>query len=104
MLSLQSTGDALIIGVMADSSSMRVDKWLWVSRLCKTRTAAQRLIASGYFRLNGETMTKSHRHIQQGEVLTFPHGSEVKVVRIIALAPKRVGASEARSLYEELTP
>ena len=92
---------------MADSSSMRVDKWLWVSRLCKTRAAAQRLIASGYFRLNGEIMTKSHRHIQQGEVLTFPHGNHgkvVKVVRVLALAPKRVGASEARSLYEELTP
>ena len=38
------------------------------------------------------------------DVLTFAKGPHTKVIRIIALAKRRGPASEAQTLYEDLSP
>ena len=83
---------------------LRLDKWLWFARFYKTRANATRAIASGRFRLDGEVMSKPHRAALPGQVLTFIQGERVRVVKIIALGARRGPASEAITLYEDMSP
>ncbi|MGC6497265.1 MAG: RNA-binding S4 domain-containing protein [Candidatus Puniceispirillaceae bacterium] len=83
---------------------LRLDKWLWFARFYKTRANATRAIASGRFRLDGAVMSKPHRAALPGQVLTFIQGERVRVVKIIALGTRRGPASEAITLYEDMSP
>jgi len=84
--------------------TMRIDKWLWSARFFKTRAEAQRLVTSGRLRLDGEPMSKPHRQIKPGDVLTFPKAEDVRVIKIVAMATRRGPAAEAATLYEDLAP
>lgn len=84
--------------------SLRVDKWLWQARFFKSRSLAQRMLDAGRLRINGNRVTKSHASVSSGDVLTFPKGPHVRVIRILALGSRRGPASEAAELYEDLAP
>jgi len=85
-------------------ASLRLDKWLWHARFCKSRTLAARLAAAGKVRIAGAPVFKAHQGVKPGDVLTFPLGPHVRTVRILALGERRGPASEARGLYEDLAP
>ena len=85
-------------------SAVRLDKWLWYARFFKTRSLATKLVASGKLRLNGEVMSKPHRHIQTGQILTFAQANHIRVIQIDAVATRRGPASEAAELYTDLSP
>jgi ribosome-associated heat shock protein Hsp15 len=89
---------------MTGEASLRLDKWLWYARFFKTRALATKAISGGRFRLDGEVMSKPHRAAQPGQVLTFMKGDRVRVIRIVALGSRRGPATEAVSLYEDLSP
>ena len=86
------------------AESLRVDKWLWYARFFKSRTLAARLCASRRLRINGTTVTKPHHALKAGDVLTFPLGRHIRVIRVSALGARRGPATEARTLYEDLEP
>lgn len=79
---------------------LRLDKWLWYARFHKSRTLAAAVCAGGRIRLNGTPVTRAHQMVKPGDVLTFPYGKEIRVVRIVALGERRGPALEARTLYE----
>jgi len=83
---------------------LRLDKWLWYARFFKTRAIASKTITAGRFRLDGEVMSKPHRHAVIGQVLTFVQNENVRVIKILALATRRGPATEAALLYEDLAP
>ncbi|MGZ8410200.1 MAG: RNA-binding S4 domain-containing protein [Hyphomicrobium sp.] len=83
---------------------MRIDKWLWFSRLFKSRTVAAALCQSGRLRINGVIVQKAHQGLKPGDVLTFPKADYIRVIRVIALGSRRGPAPEAQSLYEDLDP
>ena len=83
---------------------LRLDKWLWYARFFKTRAMASRAIAGGRFRLDGEVMSKPHRAANIGQTLTFVLGTNVRVIKILAIGRRRGPASEAVLLYEDLAP
>ena len=83
---------------------MRLDKWLWQTRFFKTRALAARTVQDGRVRLDGETTTKPHRAVGEGDVLTFAQGHSVRVVRILGLPVRRGPAPEAQALYEDMSP
>lgn len=87
-----------------DTKALRLDKWLWYARFFKTRNIATRLIASGKLRLNGEVMSKPHRAAIVGQVLTFVQQNDVRVIEIAALGHRRGPATEAVTLYNDLSP
>ena len=89
---------------MNDTETMRIDKWLWAARFFKTRGEAQKVVVGGHLRLDGDTMSKPHRQVRVGNVLTFAKGEDVRVVRVLAMAERRGPASEAQELYEDLAP
>ena len=83
---------------------MRLDKWLWQARFFKTRALAAKVVQDGRVRLGGEATGKPHRAVGEGDVLTFPQGHSVRVVRILGLPTRRGPAPEARALYDDLSP
>jgi ribosome-associated heat shock protein Hsp15 len=84
------------------SESIRIDKWLWHARFCKTRGLAQAKAAQGSIRLNGRRIEKPSASVKVGDVLTLPAAGKVMSLRILALGLRRGPAEEAQSLYEAL--
>src|SRR5690606_23820911 len=82
----------------------RIDKYLWHARLAKTRGAAQKLAVSGRVRVNRERNESASRPVRPGDVLTVALDAGIRVLRIVALGSRRGPASEARLLYEDLSP
>jgi len=86
------------------SPIQRLDKWLWYARFFKSRSLATRFCASGRLRINGAVAGKAHHPLRVGDVLTFPKGPFIRVVRVRDLGRRRGPAVEARTLYEDLDP
>ncbi len=83
--------------------ALRMDKWLWQARFFKTRALASRICTAGRVRVNGIKISKAHFGVRPGQVLTFPQGRRIRVVRVIALGVRRGSAKEASLLYEDLS-
>ena len=81
---------------------LRLDKWLWQARFFKTRTLAAQLIGKRRLRINSAVVTKAHYRVRPGDVLTFPQGLQIRVVRVLAIGTRRGPASEAQTLYEDV--
>ncbi|RMF33507.1 MAG: RNA-binding S4 domain-containing protein [Alphaproteobacteria bacterium] len=82
---------------------MRLDKWLWQARFFKSRALSAGIIGKGRVRLNGQRVTKPATQVRPGDVLTFPQGRTIRVVRLLALGVRRGPAQEARALYHDLS-
>lgn len=93
---MEATGD--------NPGGQRIDRWLWFTRLLKSRTLAAALVASGKMRVNGERSAKPSRLVRPGDVLTFPLGDHIRVVKVLAPGTRRGPAPEARALYDDMAP
>lgn len=84
---------------------MRLDVWLDVSCLFKTRSEAQKAVRGGKVEVNGQSGTKPHRDIKEGDEIeiTRPLGRRQRIV-VRGLAEQHIPKPEARQLYEDITP
>jgi ribosome-associated heat shock protein Hsp15 len=84
--------------------SVRLDVWLDVACLFKTRSEAQRACKGGKVALNGHSV-KPNRELRIGDVLeiTRPLGRRQRVV-VRGLAEQHIAKAAARLLYEDTTP
>lgn len=89
---------------LAAATEQRIDKWLWCARFFRSRTLAAKACHDGRIRVSGQAAAKAHHAVKVGDVLTFPLGPNIRVVRVMALAMRRGPPAEARSLYQELAP
>lgn len=88
---------------MSESDEVRrLDTWLFFARFFKSRSLAGEAIARGRVRINTAVVKKTHYRVRPGDVLTFPQGNRIRVVRVLAVGERRGPASEAQTLYEEL--
>ncbi|MFV0491633.1 MAG: RNA-binding S4 domain-containing protein [Pseudorhodobacter sp.] len=81
---------------------IRLDKWLWQARFCKTRAIAAALVGSGRVRINGQKVAKAAHQVAPGDVLTLPLEGQVRLIRVLAPGHRRGPAVEARALYHDL--
>ena len=83
---------------------VRLDIWLDVVCLYKTRSEAQRACKLGQVRVNG-VVAKAHREVKVGDelILQRPMGRRQTLV-VSALADTHVAKAVARTLYEDRTP
>ena len=86
------------------AGSLRLDKWLWFTRVIKSRTLAAGLIEAGKARVNREKVAKPSHGVRPGDVVTLTVGQRVRVLEVAALGTRRGPASEAALLYNDLTP
>lgn len=84
--------------------ALRLDKWLWYARFCKSRSLATKLCKLGRVRVNRQIVQKPHYEVRPGDVLTFPLGKRVRVIEVVALGQRRGPAAEAQALYTDLAP
>jgi ribosome-associated heat shock protein Hsp15 len=85
-------------------TEVRLDVWLDVSCLFKTRSEAQRACKGGKVDVNGQP-GKPHRTIRSGDeiVISRELGRRQTVV-VLSLAERSVPRADARLLYEDRTP
>ncbi|WP_375689851.1 RNA-binding S4 domain-containing protein [Pseudooceanicola sp. LIPI14-2-Ac024] len=81
---------------------LRVDKWLWQARFVKSRSLAAALATGGHVRVNGAKIAKASHGVGAGDVLVFPQGNRIRMVRVLALGLRRGPATEAQALYDDL--
>ena len=83
---------------------LRLDIWLDVACLFKTRSDAQRAIKGGKVDVNGQS-AKPHREVKPGDVLeiTSTLGRRQRVV-VLGTTDRHIPKAEARLLYQDTTP
>jgi ribosome-associated heat shock protein Hsp15 len=79
---------------------MRVDKWLWVARLVKTRQLAVEAVTGGRVHVNGQRV-KPSKEVKPGDELELTVGPVRRTVIVRGIAARRGPASEAQELYDE---
>ena len=83
---------------------MRLDLWLDISCLFKTRSEAQKACKGGKVDVNGHA-AKPHREMRIGDVVEIsrPYGRKQRVI-LRGFAEQHVAKTLARELYEDVTP
>lgn len=71
--------------------SLRLDKFVWFVRLCKTRTLATELVQKGKIKLNGN-QTKASKEVKIGDTVSIIKNNAVFSYKIKDLLDRRVGA------------
>ena len=84
---------------MTENAKQRLDKWLWFSRMTKTRALAVEMIANGYVRVNGTRTGQAAKRVGHGDVLTIALEHRVIVLEIKGCSSRRGPYSEASQLY-----
>jgi ribosome-associated heat shock protein Hsp15 len=84
--------------------SVRLDVWLDVACLYKTRSEAQRACQGGKVEVNGHN-AKAHRQLSVGDELRLsrPYGRK-QTVTVVGLADRHLPKVEAKALYLDTTP
>jgi ribosome-associated heat shock protein Hsp15 len=88
------------MNTQANSSAVRIDKWLWAARFFKTRSLATDAVDSGKIRLNGERI-KPARGVKIGDRLDIDNGATEWEVMVRGLSDVRGSAPAAQALYDE---
>jgi ribosome-associated heat shock protein Hsp15 len=84
--------------------TVRLDVWLDVACLYRTRSEAQKALKNGRITVDGQP-AKAGRLVRAGDALVIlrPFGRRQTVV-VKAVADRHIAKAEARQLYEDRTP
>jgi len=86
------------------NDSLRLDVWLDVACLFKTRSEAKRACEGGKVEVNGQG-AKPNRNVREGDRIRIsrPYGRHQDVV-VRVLVDQHVRKSEAKVLFDDVTP
>lgn len=82
---------------------VRLDKWLQVARMYKTRTQATHACDLGRVQVNGQS-AKPHRQVALGDRIELMQGDWERVLIVRELRDRPVPKAEAAKVYEDLSP
>jgi ribosome-associated heat shock protein Hsp15 len=83
--------------------AIRLDKWLWYTRLAPTRGAARILCEARHIRVDGRVIDRAAAIVRVGQVVTMPGpDGGARVVRVEMIPPRRGPYVEAQRAYAEL--
>jgi ribosome-associated heat shock protein Hsp15 len=83
--------------------SVRLDKWLQVARMFKTRSQATHACELGRVQVNGQP-AKAHRHLALDDRVELSQGEWQRVLVVKELRDKPGPKAEAAGVYEDLSP
>jgi ribosome-associated heat shock protein Hsp15 len=89
--------------MMGDMESTRVDRWLWSVRIAKTRPDAAEACRGGHVRVNGRP-AKPATTVSPGDEVRARLGQTSRVVEVVRVIHKRVGAADAATCFLDRTP
>lgn len=81
-------------------NDVRIDKWLWAARFCKTRSIARELVQSGKVQYNKQR-SKPSKVVELGATIQIPVGFDHKTVIVNEICGHRRAAQVAQLMYEE---
>ena len=81
----------------------RIDKWMWASRIFKTRTIAAEACKKGRVNING-SQAKPARMVKPGDVVSVKKPPITYSFRVLQAIEKRVGAKLLPEIMENVTP
>lgn len=84
------------------SDEARIDKWLWASRIFKTRTIAADACKNGRVMVN-DVLVKPSRMVKVGDVICVRKPPVTYSFRILKTIEQRVGAKLLPDIYENIT-
>jgi ribosome-associated heat shock protein Hsp15 len=86
------------------AAGVRLDIWLDVACLFRTRSEAQKACRGGKIDINGQP-AKPNRLLRPGDEILIgrPFGRKQRIL-VKGLAEKHISKADARLLYEDLTP
>jgi ribosome-associated heat shock protein Hsp15 len=87
----------------APPEPVRLDVWLDVACLFKTRSQATTACRAGKVEVNGQA-GKPHRLVRPGDELRISRVGTKQIVVVLGLAEHHLPKAEARALYEDRTP
>ena len=85
------------------SGVVRLDKWLQVARVVKTRSKATHACNLSRVKVNGFT-AKAHRHLALEDRIEVEIGDWTRVLVVKELRDKPMRKADAPRLYEDLSP
>jgi ribosome-associated heat shock protein Hsp15 len=80
-----------------------VDRWLWAVRLTKTRSDAASACRGGHVRVN-DRPAKPATTITAGDEVRARVGDRTRIVEVVRVIEKRVGAPDAATCFIDRTP
>jgi ribosome-associated heat shock protein Hsp15 len=80
-----------------------VDRWLWAVRLTKTRSDAAAACKGGHVRVN-DRPAKAATAVSPGDEVRARVGDRTRVVEVVKVIQKRVGAADASVCFIDRTP
>jgi len=83
--------------------STRIDRWLWAVRLTKTRPDAAEACRGGHVRVN-DRPAKPATTVVPGDHVRVRVHHVTRVLEVVKVIQKRVGAPEAALCYIDNTP
>jgi ribosome-associated heat shock protein Hsp15 len=91
-------------GDVVDPDGLRLDIWLDVACLFRTRSEAQKACRANKVKANGQS-AKPNRHLRVGDEIEIsrPFGRTQRV-KVSGFASRHIVKADARKLYEDLTP
>jgi ribosome-associated heat shock protein Hsp15 len=89
--------------VTAAIESARVDRWLWAVRLTKTRPDAAAACRGGHVRIN-DRPAKPSTMVVPGDRVQARVGETTRIVEVVRVIQKRVGAPDAATCFLDRTP
>lgn len=87
---------------MTVNSTARIDKWLWASRIFKTRSIAANACKNGRVTINGVNVKPSHM-IKPGETICVKKSPVIYSFKVLQCIEQRVGAKLLPQIYENTT-
>jgi len=79
---------------------IRLDKWLKIARIFKTRSQASHACDENHVKVNGE-IAKASKLIKPGNKLTVKGKNRYREIEVGDISFKSISAKEARELYRE---
>ncbi|MCO5275269.1 MAG: S4 domain-containing protein [Flavobacteriales bacterium] len=82
---------------------MRLDKFLWCVRLCKTRSVAVDACKRGHVQVN-EHVAKASAEVKEGDHIAVRQAPIWRKFEVVQMPASRVGAKLVPELIKDVTP
>ena len=88
---------------LQNNVKIRIDKWLWIVRIFKTRTMATDACNAGKVKINSVSC-KPSREIKIDDEIQVRIGQLYKTIKVTGFPKNRISAKLVPDYYQDLTP
>lgn len=92
-----------LLSLSSTVETARLDRWLWAVRLTKTRPDAAAACRGGHVRVN-DRPAKPATPVHSGDEVRARVNDTTRVVEVVRVVQKRVGAADAATCFIDHTP